>query len=436
MGSQSLWIGTELGAMAHRIAIFSNRSKLATATVALSLLGGGALWAQETSPAATASPPVVQQASPPTATVPGTPTANPSASAATESAPASTAAQPSPPSAPVTEATPSTPPATTAPAAAENSSAQASPSASPPTAQAEGPAASDTSSSDTPSGQMPLHGSDAAAGEASDSPIPPLGQNTAGDSVDAHDIAAPGEAPAPGASTLVNAQKLPHDLSPWGMFLQADLVVKSVMVGLILASIITWTVWLAKSLELMASRFRLRRGLRKLAEANSISEAMALVDAKRGAVPAMLRAALAETRASWDVADKYAIKDRIKARLERVELAAGRDISRGTGLLATIGSTAPFVGLFGTVWGIMNSFIGISESQTTNLAIVAPGIAEALLATAFGLVAAIPAVMIYNHFARSIAGYKALVGDASVAVLCIVSRDFDRGVRPELRAAE
>ncbi|HET6322490.1 MAG TPA: tonB-system energizer ExbB [Hyphomicrobium sp.] len=283
---------------------------------------------------------------------------------------------------------------------------------------------------------MPLHGSDTAAGEASDSPIPPLGQNTAGDSAGAHDIAAPGEAPAPGASTLVNAQKLPHDLSPWGMFLQADLVVKSVMVGLILASIITWTVWLAKSLELMASRFRLRRGLRKLAEANSISEAMTLVDAKRGAVPAMLRAALAETRASWDVADKYAIKDRIKARLERVELAAGRDISRGTGLLATIGSTAPFVGLFGTVWGIMNSFIGISESQTTNLAIVAPGIAEALLATAFGLVAAIPAVMIYNHFARSIAGYKALVGDASVAVLCIVSRDFDRGVRPELRAAE
>ena len=432
MGSQSLWIGTELGAMAHRIAIFSNRSKLATATVALSLLGGGALWAQETSPAATASPPVVQQqASPPPATVQGTPTANPSASAATESAPASTAAQPS---APVTEATPSTPPATTAPAAAENSSAQASPSASP--AQADGPAASDASSSDTPSGQMPLHGSDTAAGEASDSPIPPLGQNTAGDSVDAHDIAAPGEAPAPGASTLVNAQKLPHDLSPWGMFLQADLVVKSVMVGLILASIITWTVWLAKSLELMASRFRLRRGLRKLAEANSISEAMTLVDAKRGAIPAMLRAALAETRASWDVADKYAIKDRIKARLERVELAAGRDISRGTGLLATIGSTAPFVGLFGTVWGIMNSFIGISESQTTNLAIVAPGIAEALLATAFGLVAAIPAVMIYNHFARSIAGYKALVGDASVAVLCIVSRDFDRGVRPELRAAE
>ena len=85
-------------------------------------------------------------------------------------------------------------------------------------------------------------------------------------------------------------------------------------------------------------------------------------------------------------------------------------------MLATIGATAPFVGLFGTVWGIMNSFIGISKAQTTNLAVVAPGIAEALLATAFGLVAAIPAVVIYNVFARSIAGYAALLGDASAEV--------------------
>lgn len=240
----------------------------------------------------------------------------------------------------------------------------------------------------------------------------------------------------PAPASLVNAEKLPRDLSPWSMFMQADIVVKSVMIGLIFASIVTWTVWLAKSIELAAARRRMRTALMKLGAANSINEAVSLVDAKRGAVPAMLRAAIAETRASWDVADKYAIKERVAARLERIEFAAGRDINRGTGVLATIGSTAPFVGLFGTVWGIMNSFIGISEAQTTNLAIVAPGIAEALLATAFGLVAAIPAVMIYNHFARAIGSYKALVGDASVAVLCLVSRDFDRGVRPELRAAE
>ena len=93
-----------------------------------------------------------------------------------------------------------------------------------------------------------------------------------------------------------------------------------------------------------------------------------------------------------------------------------RRIARGTGVLATIGATAPFVGLFGTVWGIMNAFIGISEAHTTNLAVVAPGIAEALLATALGLVAAIPAVVIYNHLARSIAAYRALLGDASAQV--------------------
>jgi biopolymer transport protein ExbB len=101
-------------------------------------------------------------------------------------------------------------------------------------------------------------------------------------------------------------------------------------------------------------------------------------------------------------------------------------ILRGTGVLATIGATAPFVGLFGTVWGIMNSFIGISKSHTTNLAVVAPGIAEALLATAFGLAAAIPAVVIYNIFARSIAGYRALLGDAAAEVLRLVSRDPGR----------
>lgn len=250
------------------------------------------------------------------------------------------------------------------------------------------------------------------------------------------DAAQPATAPAAPPPAAPTALHLPHDLSPWGMFMQADIVVKAVMIGLAFASIVTWTIWLAKSIELTAAKARVRRAIRKLAGANSIAEAASLVDAKRGAVPAMLRASIAETRASWDIADKYAVKERVKARLDRIELAAGRDINRGTGVLATIGSTAPFVGLFGTVWGIMNSFIGISEAQTTNLAIVAPGIAEALLATAIGLIAAIPAVIVYNHFARAIGSYKALVGDASVMVIGLLSRDFDRGVRPELRAAE
>jgi biopolymer transport protein ExbB len=106
-------------------------------------------------------------------------------------------------------------------------------------------------------------------------------------------------------------------------------------------------------------------------------------------------------------------------------------------VLATIGATSPFVGLFGTVWGIMNSFIGISKAQTTNLAVVAPGIAEALLATAIGLVAAIPAVIIYNHFARTTKGYLELVARGSGAVGRLLSRDLDR-MRGSLasRAAE
>jgi biopolymer transport protein ExbB len=123
--------------------------------------------------------------------------------------------------------------------------------------------------------------------------------------------------------------------------------------------------------------------------------------------------------------DGGGIKERVSSALSRIETHAGRRMSRGTGALATIGSTAPFVGLFGTVWGIMNSFISISESQTTNLAVVAPGIAEALLATAIGLVAAIPAVVIYNVFARSITGYRHLLADAAAGVERLVSRDLD-----------
>jgi biopolymer transport protein ExbB len=138
---------------------------------------------------------------------------------------------------------------------------------------------------------------------------------------------------------------------------------------------------------------------------------------------------MVELNLSADASDKEGIKERVASRLERIEAATGRRMTRGTGMLASIGATAPFVGLFGTVWGIMNSFIGISKSHATNLAIVAPGIAEALLATALGLAAAIPAVVIYNVFSRSIAGYRALFADAAAEVLRLVSRDLDREAR-------
>ena len=221
--------------------------------------------------------------------------------------------------------------------------------------------------------------------------------------------------------------KLPRDLSPWGMFMAADIVVKAVMVGLALASVLTWTIWFAKTIELMAARRRLRAAIEALNEARSWSEASAASQGHRDGAATLIAAADTELRLSADALSAAGVKERIASRLERLEAAAGRQMIRGTGILATIGATAPFVGLFGTVWGIMNSFIGISKVQTTNLAVVAPGIAEALLATALGLVAAIPAVVMYNMFSRWIAGYRALHADAAADILRLISRDLDRG---------
>ncbi len=226
----------------------------------------------------------------------------------------------------------------------------------------------------------------------------------------------------PSAETAV--AELPRDLTPYGMFMSADIVVKAVMLGLIFASVLTWTIWLAKSLELWSARRRLNRAQRSLSAAQSLAEGARAATAASPQVGRLIAAAETELRRSPDRSDVDGIKERITARFERIEARIGRRMMRATGILATIGATAPFIGLFGTVWGIMNSFIGISKLHTTNLAVVAPGIAEALLTTACGLAAAIPAVVIYNAFARSIAEYRALYADASVEVLTLVSRDL------------
>jgi biopolymer transport protein ExbB len=233
-------------------------------------------------------------------------------------------------------------------------------------------------------------------------------------------------ATAPVASPTVQAASavLPHNLSPWAMFLGADIVVKAVMIGLVAASFVTWTVWLVKTLELHLSKRSARRGLRTLNEVYSVTQASKATQI-RDAVRKLFEAADHEMQLSSGL-DAEGVKVRVANELRRIEAAAGRHMTRGLGVVATIGAIAPFVGLFGTVWGIMNSFIGISESHTTNLAVVAPGIAEALLATACGLVAAIPAVVVYNMFARSIGGYRAILSDASTTVLHLFSREIDR----------
>ncbi|MQT34453.1 MAG: tonB-system energizer ExbB [Pseudomonas helleri] len=236
-------------------------------------------------------------------------------------------------------------------------------------------------------------------------------------------------APAEDAPQVIaeedNSLGMAHDLSPWGMYKNADIIVKIVMIGLAIASIITWTIWIAKGFEVLGAKRRLRGEIANLKKARTLQEASETA-AKEGTLAHLLvQDAMEEMRLSANSREKEGIKERVSFRLERLVAACGRNMSSGTGVLATIGSTAPFVGLFGTVWGIMNSFIGIAKTQTTNLAVVAPGIAEALLATALGLVAAIPAVVIYNVFARSITGYKAQVADASAEVLLLVSRDLD-----------
>ncbi|OQP88030.1 tonB-system energizer ExbB [Rhizobium rhizosphaerae] len=229
---------------------------------------------------------------------------------------------------------------------------------------------------------------------------------------------------------------LPHDLSPLGMFLAADWVVKGVMIGLALASVASWAILVAKTAEIAAAKRRARKALARLAAARGLSD---LADGAGLAGPgaqmvAEAREELTRSETVIDLVPSAGLRERVASRLARVEAGAGKRAAAGTGILATIGSIAPFVGLFGTVWGIMNSFIGISQSQTTNLAVVAPGIAEALLATAIGLVAAIPAVVIYNYFARSISGYKAILADLTASVERLVSRDLDQRLARRLSA--
>ena len=218
---------------------------------------------------------------------------------------------------------------------------------------------------------------------------------------------------------------LPRDLSPWGMFMNADHIVKAVMTGLALASLTTWTVWAVKTLELWRARRDARAALAILNEAGTLAEALLNFDGRRDPIASLATTAVNELRNSTR-SDPPAVKERVAWLLERMVAGAHRRMGRGLGVVATIGATAPFVGLFGTVWGIMNSFIGISNAHTTNLAVVAPGIAEALLATALGLVVAIPAVVIYNAFTRTIGNYRAMLADSSILVMRLVSRDFER----------
>ena len=267
-----------------------------------------------------------------------------------------------------------------------------------------------------PAVQSPLVAAPVVQAPAPATPAPQAASNSAEPAAASADDA---------ARSLKSTPPALRELSLWSMFLSADVLVKAVMIGLAFASLVTWTIFIAKMIELAVAQRKLTSALGEIIEARSLVEAQYALGVKTGVLSAFLAAAMREARLSAGISSDSGIKERAASSFAEISRAEARRIRLGMGLLATIGATSPFIGLFGTVWGIMNSFIGISKAQTTNLAVVAPGIAEALLATAIGLVAAIPAVIIYNHFARATKTYLELVSRASGAAARLLSRDLD-----------
>jgi biopolymer transport protein ExbB len=310
-----------------------------------------------------------------------------------------------------------------APAAAQQAPVSSQPAVAPPAA-APAPALQATSPSQTTSPAQATLPAQVASPVQTPAAVSPavVPSDVSPKASDAVATAADGD----GSRSLKSTAATPHELSPWSMFMSADILVKAVMIGLAFASLVTWTVFIAKMIEFSVIQRKLRAALVKIGDARSLAEAQFALGAKNSVLSALLAAAMREARLSAGISSDSGIKERAASSFAEIVRAESRRIRLGMGLLATIGATSPFVGLFGTVWGIMNSFIGISKSQTTNLAVVAPGIAEALLATAMGLIAAIPAVIIYNHFARVSKGYLELVGRSSGAAGRLLSRDLDR----------
>ena len=230
---------------------------------------------------------------------------------------------------------------------------------------------------------------------------------------------------APAPAFAIDQALLPRNLSPWGMFQGADIVVKTVMVGLAIASLVTWTVWLAKTIELRRKGLLALQRTRALEGNITLAEASARAGDARDAVAQLIQSCAREAELSGGVLDD-GLQERVALLLERVEAAMSRQIARGTGVLATIGATAPFVGLFGTVWGIMTSFQAIAVSKNTSLAVVAPGIAEALFATAIGLVAAIPATIAYNKLAGEVNKIASRLEGFADEFSAILSRQIDQ----------
>jgi biopolymer transport protein ExbB len=247
--------------------------------------------------------------------------------------------------------------------------------------------------------------------------------------------AAPADTTDQAADQHVGGKHAGH-LGPFEMFLDARPIVQVVMVGLALASLFSWTILILKIFEFMTMDRITNRFLESFRGAKSISDMGKIAESDEFAgnpLADMAAAAAAEVelsrQAGLQVAGEHRDTTIMRAQsaVSAVQSSLARRLSSGMQFLATVGSTGPFIGLFGTVYGIMDSFIGIANTNTTNLAVVAPGIAEALLATGLGLFAAIPSVVFYNYFQTRITAYGSRTEGFVAELMNAISRQLDKG---------
>lgn len=242
--------------------------------------------------------------------------------------------------------------------------------------------------------------------------------------------------PAPAAEEPAAEEGGAHKLTIATMFMDAGLIVKVVMIGLVLASIFSWTLLLIKLFEFGSLNRATDRFLETFRSARTIADMrkVATSDEFEGNPLADMAAAATDEielsrQAGLSVTGEHSDSALLRAQqaVSAVQSGLAKRLSGGQQFLASVGSTGPFIGLFGTVYGIMNSFIGIANTNTTNLAVVAPGIAEALLATGIGLFAAIPAVIFYNYFNTRIAAYGTRSDGFNAELINAISRNLDKG---------
>ena len=246
--------------------------------------------------------------------------------------------------------------------------------------------------------------------------------------------AASSMAPAPAAAPDAGEPKqLAHDMSVTGMVKGATGPVQIVMILLAIASVWSWAIMLDKAFTFAGLNRRADSFLGVFRASSSLDDVYQKVaKEKNNPLVNIFLAGMNELRVSLEPGSvpsdhlREHVEERVTTSMEMVEARESERLGSGMGVLATVGSTSPFIGLFGTVYGIMDSFLGIANSGTTNLAVVAPGIAEALLTTAIGLAAAIPAVIMYNYFARKVGAYNGRMNNFVGEFSTVLSRHLDR----------